>query len=100
MPQSSRMMVTFRDWSCQRARSGLTAPDALETAVARPVARSHVRASLCAGARTLDPRILLHRRARAHEVAIAIGIVHPSDRRPELPLAHPLQRERRALARV
>src|ERR1044072_5111281 len=50
--------------------------------------------------RSLNARILLHRRARAHEVAVAVGVVDTPDGRPELVLAHPLHRERRALARV
>src|SRR5687768_16388030 len=63
-------------------------------------------APTAAGAMSLPRRglllagVRLDRRAGAHEVAVAVGVVHPADRRPELVLARPGRGEGGLLATV
>ena len=45
-----------------------------------------------------SPLVALHRRAGAHEMPVAVGVVNPRDRGPELVVAHPRRRKRRLLS--
>src|SRR3954468_13648871 len=50
--------------------------------------------------RLLSSGIRLHGRARADQVLVAVDVVQPADRRPELVLAHPVRRISGVLARI